>query len=48
MAKSKNVKDMTFEEITKPLVEEAKRLGLKESDAVEMVHRFRRKQRKQS
>jgi bifunctional DNA-binding transcriptional regulator/antitoxin component of YhaV-PrlF toxin-antitoxin module len=39
----KKVNMQTFEEITKPLKEEAKRLGLKESDAVGMVHRARQK-----
>jgi len=42
------VNTKTFEEITKPLKEEAKRVGLKESDVVDIVHRFRSKQRKQS
>lgn len=39
----KKVNMQTFEEITKPLKEEAKRLGLKESDAVDMVHRARKR-----
>ena len=39
----KKVNMQTFEEITRPLKEEAKRLGLKESDAVDMVHRARKK-----
>jgi antitoxin PrlF len=31
----------TFEEITRPLKEAAKRAGLKESDVPDMIHRFR-------
>lgn len=38
----KKVGAQTFEEITRPLKEEAKRLGLKDSDAVGMVHRARK------
>ena len=37
----KRVNTQTFEEITKPLVEEAKRVGLKQSEVVDIVHRFR-------
>jgi len=44
MAGRKKVEDMTFEEITRSLREEAERLGLKESDAIDMVHRARKKQ----
>jgi len=39
----KKVNMQTFEEITRPLKAEAKRLGLKESDVVGMVHRARKK-----
>ena len=33
--------EKTWEEITRPLRESAKKSGLQESDAVELVHRFR-------
>ena len=35
----------TWEEITRPLKEAAKKSGLKESDVVDMVHRFRAEKR---
>ncbi len=38
--------EKTFAEITKPLKENAKRTGLKESDVVDIVHRFRKEKRK--
>ena len=41
----KKVNTQTFAEITKPLKEAAKTSGLKESDAVDMVHRFRKEKR---
>ena len=39
----KKVNMRTFAEITKPLKEAAKKAGMKESDVVEMIHRFRAK-----
>lgn len=39
----KRVSAQTFEELTKPLKDAARKLGLKESDAADMVHRFRKK-----
>jgi len=41
----KRVNMQTFEEITRPLKEEAKKSGLKESDVVGIVHRFRKERR---
>lgn len=37
--------EKTWETITKPLREVAKKSGLKESDSVDIVHRFRKKRR---
>lgn len=39
----KKVSMQSFEEITRPLREAAKKAGLKESDVVDMVHRARKK-----
>ena len=39
----KKVNTETFAEITKPLKEAAKKAGLKEEDAVDIVHRARKK-----
>jgi len=35
----------TFAEITKPLKEEAKRAGFKESDADDIIHKFRKERK---
>ena len=35
----------TFEEITRPLRESAKKSGLKEEDVVDIIHRFRKQKR---
>ncbi|MBI2652154.1 AbrB/MazE/SpoVT family DNA-binding domain-containing protein [Candidatus Woesearchaeota archaeon] len=42
----KKVSINTFEEITRPLREAAKKAGIKESDVPEIVHRFRAKKKK--
>lgn len=42
----KKVNMQTFREITKPLKEAAKKAGMKESDVVGMIHRFRAKNKK--
>lgn len=42
----KKVSMNTFEEITRPLREAAKKAGIKESDVPEIVHRFRAKKKK--
>ena len=39
----KKVSIQSFEEITRPLKEAAKKAGLKESDVVDIVHRARKK-----
>ncbi len=39
----KRVSSLSWEEITKPLREAAKKSGMKESDVPELVHRIRRK-----
>lgn len=39
----KKVDMQTFEEITRPLKESAKKAGMKESDVPDMIHRFRKK-----
>ena len=41
----KKVNTQTFAEITKPLKEAAKKSGMKESDVVDMIHRFRKEKR---
>jgi len=41
----KKVSLQTFAEITKPLKEEAKRVGLKEASVAEIVHNFRKSKR---
>ncbi|MEK6820278.1 MAG: AbrB/MazE/SpoVT family DNA-binding domain-containing protein [Nanoarchaeota archaeon] len=41
----KKVNIRTFEEITKPLKEAARKAGMKESDVPGMVHRFREKKK---
>ena len=41
----KKVSMQTFSEITKPLKEEAKKRGLKESDVNAIIHRFRKAKR---
>jgi len=38
----KKITPQTFAEITKPLKEEAKKLGMKEADVAEIVTRFRK------
>ena len=43
----KKVTMQTFAEITKPLKQAAKKAGLKESDVVDIVHRFRKEQKKE-
>ena len=42
----KKVNMKTFAEITKPLKDAAKKAGMKESDVVEMIHRFRAEKKK--
>lgn len=37
--------DKTWEELTKPLREAAKKSGFKESEVVDLVHKFRRERR---
>ena len=41
----KKVSMQTFAEITKPLKEAMKKSGLKESDVVDIIHRFRTQKR---
>jgi len=41
----KKVSMQTFAEITKPLKEAMKKSGLKESDVVDIIHRFRAQKR---
>jgi AbrB family looped-hinge helix DNA binding protein len=36
----------TWEEVTRPLREVAKKSGLKESDVVDIIHRFRKEKKK--
>jgi AbrB family looped-hinge helix DNA binding protein len=38
----RKITPQTFAEVTAPLKEAAKKAGLKESEAVDMVHRFRK------
>ena len=38
----KRVTSQTFEQITKPLKDEMKKTGMKESDVPDMVHKFRK------
>lgn len=42
----KKVSMNTFEEITRPLRESAKKAGIKESEVPEIIHRFREKKRR--
>lgn len=42
----KRITTQTFEEITKPLKEEMKKTGLKESDVPDIIHRLRAKKNK--
>lgn len=46
MKKRKNEIKESFTEITKPLRETAKKNGLKESDMVDLVHRYRAENKK--
>jgi len=39
----KKVNTKSFEEITRPLREAAKKSGMKEEDVTDMIHRFRNK-----
>jgi len=41
----KKVSMQTWEEITKPLKEAAKKSGLQEKDVVNIIHRFRKKKK---
>ena len=41
----KKVQSMSWDEITRPLREAAKKAGMKEEDVPDMVHRIRRQQR---
>ena len=43
--KTKNTKEPTFAEITKPLKEAAKKAGMKEEDVVDLIHKIRREKR---
>lgn len=42
----KKVTTKSFEEITKPLIREAERLGLKQRKVNEVVHRYRKSKKK--
>jgi len=41
----KKVSEMSWEEVTRPLREAAKKSGFKEKDIPELIHRFRAKKR---
>ena len=42
----KTLDQISWEELTRPLVEEMAKSGLKESDVPDIVHRFRKEQRR--